>query len=145
MYRLALAVAVTLCGSVVVGQDNASEQDLKAFQGTWKVTSMMWGGKEEVRGKVQDAAAVIAGNEITVTVEKDNLPKAVFKLDATKMPKTIDLGQADQKTFPNQGIYELKGDTLTLCWGGGGKPRPTKLASTEKGDERLLVLQRVKK
>jgi uncharacterized protein (TIGR03067 family) len=145
MYRLSLAVAVLFAGSDAVGQDDATAKDLKSIQGTWKIVSMRRGGIEEVQGKVEDATAVITGNELTLTVGKDNFPKAVFKLDATKQPATIDLGLTTEQGFPNKGIYELKGDALTVCWGGDGKPRPAKLTSTKEGDERLLVLQRLKK
>src|SRR5262245_61282900 len=144
MYRFSLVVAVVLSGSVAIGQDDATEKDLKSFQGTWKIVSMMRGGREEVQGKVEDATAVISGKEITLTLGKEKLPKAVFKLDATKKPATVDLGLANEKEFPNKGIYDLKGEKLTLCWGGDGAPRPTKLTSTKEGDERLLVLQRIK-
>src|SRR5262249_44226895 len=88
MYRLSVAVVVIFFGSVVVAQDNATEKDLKSFQGTWKIVSLMWGGKEFAQGK--DATAVISGNEITFT-GKEDLPKSRFKLDATKKPTTIDL------------------------------------------------------
>src|SRR5262245_6734754 len=131
MYRLSLAVAVILFGSVAVGQDNATQKDLKSFQGTWRIVSMLRGGKEEVEGK--DAKAVISGNEITMSFGKEAYPKVRFKLDAAKKPTTIDLGLAEEKGFPNKGIYELKGDMLTLCWGGDGNPRPTKLTSTKEG------------
>jgi uncharacterized protein (TIGR03067 family) len=145
MFRFAPAVVLVLFVTVAFGQDNATEKDLKGFQGTWKVVSMMWGGREDVDGNFKDATTVIAGNEATVTIGKDALPKVVFKLDATKKPATIDLGLAGEKSLPNLGIYELKGDMLTVCWGGDGKPRPTRFASTKEGDERLLVLQRLAK
>lgn len=144
MYRLSLVGAVILMGSVAVAQDNA-EKDLKSFQGTWKIVSMMRAGKEQVQGKVEDATAVISGNELSLMVGKKELPKVFFKLDATKKPAAIDMGTVKDQKISNNGIYELNGDMLTLCWGGDSKPRPTKLASTKEGDERLLVLQRVKK
>jgi uncharacterized protein (TIGR03067 family) len=143
MCRLSLAVAVIFLGSIAVGQDNATEKDLKSFQGTWKIVSMMRDGKE-VEGKVEDTTAVISGKEITLTFGKEDY-HVIFQLDATKKPPAVDMGIAGQKGFPNKGIYELKGDMLTLCWGGDGAPRPTKLISTKEGHERLLVLQRIKK
>jgi uncharacterized protein (TIGR03067 family) len=145
MHRLALAVAVLVSASVVLGQDDATKTDLKRFQGTWKIISIMQGGVEEARGKGEGPTAVISGNEIAFALEKKAFLKVTFRLDATKRPRAIDLGLTEEKGFPNKGIYELKGGTLTLCWGGDGQARPTKLASTKKGDERLLVLRRIKK
>ena len=72
-------------------------------------------------------------------------PGRSYALDPKANPPAIDLtfdpAKGDQgKLF---GIYELKGDTLTICMGSAGQPRP---ATFEPGAGRtLIVLKRVKK
>jgi uncharacterized protein (TIGR03067 family) len=142
MYRLCLVGAVVLIGSGTFAQDGTTGKDLKAFQGAWNAVSMKVGGREVVPGKAREGRLVVTKNEMLLTVGEESPPKAFFKLDATKAPREIDLGLVQEKKVSNRGIYELKGDMLTLCWGGDGKPRPTRFASTKEGSERLLVLKR---
>lgn len=72
-------------------------------------------------------------------------PSRTYALDPKANPPaidlTFDLTRGDRGKM--LGIYELKGDTLTICMGNAGQPRP---ASFEPGDGRtLIVLKRVKK
>jgi uncharacterized protein (TIGR03067 family) len=71
--------------------------------------------------------------------------KGRFKLDPSKAPKQItdtwdaETGIRDQ----GEGIYEFDGDTLKICFGGRGKPRPTSFDGGAAGAESdLLTLRR---
>jgi uncharacterized protein (TIGR03067 family) len=68
---------------------------------------------------------------------------ATFALDATQSPKAITFTpEKGDETAP--GIYEIKGDTLRLCFT-NGPSRPKEFAAPKGSDARLMVLQRVQK
>jgi uncharacterized protein (TIGR03067 family) len=139
--------------------------DLARLQGTWQ----MVGG--EHRGEKLDPNELkkyqttweFKGEEITFrsTANKDGF-QVPFKIDPTKQPKAINLGpiyvngklQEHTKGNDSPGIYDLKGDTLRVCYGSGGndgKQRPKEFKTTpwnpadpREPYERLLVFERVK-
>ena len=67
-----------------------------------------------------------------------------FTIDPTKSPKTIDITDRERKET-HKGIYELKGDTLTICFVmRAGAERPDDLTSKKGSKRMLLKWQRVK-
>jgi uncharacterized protein (TIGR03067 family) len=125
----------------------ADQDDAKAMQGTWVIESAQLAG----RNHTDDFAGmklVIDGNRYVVEFGK-NTDKGTFTLDPTKTPRRIDVVSAEGpfkgKTLP--GIYELKGDNLTLCFEADGKgdQRPTKFEAPEMTRFALLTYRREKK
>src|SRR5207247_1506745 len=78
-------------------------------------------------------ALVYDGNRWTIKVGDKTVAGGVFKIDATKSPKEIDImdetGAKNEKT--KLGIYEVAGDTYKYCLAPAGKPRPKDLTSKE--------------
>ena len=132
LHCLAVFAAALLLSAAPIVADDKKDQD--EVQGTWEVTTMFNNGKPEP-GTVKGATLVIKGDKITM-----GMRNLTFKLDAAKKPKAIDAvakdGAAEGKTI--LGIYEVKGDTLTLCMANepDGK-RPTELAPKE-GDKAVI-------
>src|SRR5262245_44770912 len=103
--------------------------DAKDIQGTWLPS------KGELRGVAMkdDSLKLIKlkldGSNYEVTAE--NVDKGTYTIDSAAKPKTIDItgveGPNAGKKIP--GIYELNGDTLTICYGLSGSPRPTEFKS----------------
>ena len=131
-------IIVTLFATIAWSQDAAEEQ--KKLAGTWTPTAAELSGEpfpEEVRKTIK---LVLAGDTYTTTVG-DKTDKGTFKLYPDKSPKAMDIiGGGDG---PNKGkkflaIYELKGDTLRVCYDLLCKNRPTEFA-TKKGAPIFLV------
>jgi uncharacterized protein (TIGR03067 family) len=120
------------------------KKDAEKIQGTWTVVSMERGGEKGPEDKVKDVKFVITDGLITIKEPKRE-EKANFKLDPTKNPKTIDFTPEKGKEGVAQGIYELKGDTLKLCFTKPGGARPAEFATKAGTEQALIVLHREKK
>ena len=69
---------------------------------------------------------------------------AGYTVDLTKKPATIDIRpEGGPKEQLIQGIFELKGDTLKLCFGRDGADRPTELKADVEKRVMLITLKRV--
>jgi len=102
----------------------------------------------------------IKGEQITwrSAANRDGFQTAL-KVNPSKQSKEFDLGpihisgKRQEYSTGSPGIYELKGDTLRVCYGGDGTQRPKEFKTTPRnpdgsdpGDpyERILVFERVK-
>jgi RNA polymerase sigma factor (sigma-70 family) len=110
--------------------DASKDEDKKKLQGTWYTVSVESHGMKIPQERIlaKDVRLVVEGDRWTLTEARGD-PDKVFtvRLDATKRPKAID---SIYQTGPNKGktslgIYELDGDTLRVCLGEPGDPRPT--------------------
>ena len=70
---------------------------------------------------------------------------ATIRLDATETPATIDMTRDmdGEAAIPGKGIWQIKGDTLTVCFAIGEGDRPKDFNPAQ--DTVVLVLTRVKK
>jgi uncharacterized protein (TIGR03067 family) len=111
------------------------KDELKQLEGKWDYAVS--------RG---DLAVTIQAGTYTSADSKGNVRlAAVMKVDPTKKPKWLDMvyiaGPLKGQTL--LALYEVKGDTLTLCIHMSGKDRPTALQGG--GNIDLCVLKRQKK
>jgi uncharacterized protein (TIGR03067 family) len=99
-------------------------EDLKAMQGEWVRSSLTICGKTD---KEQPGAiiATIRGNHMAFGTPSDTY---TFTLDASQSPKWI-----ESSMF--RGVYEVKGNTLTLCFrmGVNDDPRPMSFDPAQQG------------
>lgn len=136
--QLILALAAGFLAAPVPKAD--ATKDAQTIQGTWIVTSAEREGKavDDIKG---EKLTLKDGSVVITTKNKEE--KGVYKIDATKKPKTIDLTE-EGKTEAYPGIYTLEGDTLKICFSRKPGDRPTEFSS--KGDGHMLVvLKRQKK
>ena len=92
-----------------------------AIEGTWVVTRATLGGKEVPLAAFQNSALRLAGGQYAF--RNDSGEYAVI---ADAVPSAIDVrgrvGPNAGKTIP--AIFDLRGDTLTICYDLSGKARP---------------------
>jgi uncharacterized protein (TIGR03067 family) len=121
--------------------------DLAALKGTWKVADSVMGGTGAFlapfrkSGKPPDTVR-IDGDKLTFLRGTDTVSEGTLTVDASKTPAAIDF-VSDKTTY--LGIYELKGDTLRICFV-EGKERPKDVKGTKEGTKSVvaLTLQRAK-
>jgi uncharacterized protein (TIGR03067 family) len=133
---LQLPVLIVLAGF-------AADTDLDKLQGTWEAQRIVSRGKE-VAPEKGTLTFVIKGDTVKrFVMDVDRNDPATIKVDATAKPARIDLTSTKPGDPKLLGIYEIDGDTLTLCF--SPTKRPEKFESAEDGDHTLIVLKRVKK
>ena len=133
-----VAVAVT---AVLAGQQ---ADDSKNIQGTWLPVKGEIGGAPMKDETLKIISMKLEGGKYEVKAE--NLDKGTYTIDPSAKPKTIDVSGVEG---PNAGkkllaIYELQGDTLRICYGLGGSPRPTEFKSPAGTPTFLVTYERKK-
>jgi uncharacterized protein (TIGR03067 family) len=144
-------IAGALVAANAPSKDDPSKGDLDKLSGTWLTVSLVSNGKTLLDEKAQPKAGpatklVYAGNKWMIMAGDKTVARGIFKIDATKTPKEIDVmdesGAMNEQT--KLGIYELEGDRYKFCLAPAGKPRPTEFASKPGSRHSLGVSKREK-
>jgi uncharacterized protein (TIGR03067 family) len=133
---IALLAAVLLSSS---SWSDDSKDDSKKLQGTWLPRSAELAATPLPDETLKTIKLVVKNGKYTVTVGTDT-DEGTVKCDPSAKPKSLDIVGTEG---PNKGktilaIYELSGDTLTVCYDLSGKNRPTEF-KTKKGSQLFLV------
>ena len=109
----------------------ADGPDAKAIQGEWKPVKAELAGQPMAEEVLKTISLKIG--EGTYEVHVGNSPdKGTVVVDASTTPKSMTItgteGPNKGKTFPC--IYELKGDTLRICYDLSGVKRPSEFKTT---------------
>jgi uncharacterized protein (TIGR03067 family) len=137
------AVLALVAASAATADD---AKDQKQFQGKWTIASATHGGMSTPKEQLDKAAVTFDGDKMIIS-EGEKKKTAKFKLDTSKTPPQIDItpDEGDEKDKTVRGIYELKGDTLKLCFGRPDAERPTAFSSKEGEKTALIEFKRAKK
>jgi uncharacterized protein (TIGR03067 family) len=137
---IGLAVAVSL---IAFAAD--SPADAKAVQGSWTPAKAELGGQPMPEAVLKTISLKLEKGKYDVLVG-DKPDKGTYTIDSTSKPKSMTItgteGPNQGKTFP--AIYELKGDTLRICYDLSGAKRPTEFKSIA-GTKLYLVTYNRKK
>jgi uncharacterized protein (TIGR03067 family) len=124
--------------------DAATADEAARLAGTWQLVAAEVGGSKlpsEVTRKI--TLTLSADHYVVVAESKD---EGTVRYIAGASPKAFDVtgtaGPNQGKTVP--AIYELAGDTLTICYDLSGKARPTQLKSKPNTQLFLATYKRVK-
>jgi uncharacterized protein (TIGR03067 family) len=155
-----LLVVVTVAGVIVGltrthGQQPAQAEKEK-LRGDWIIVSAECrGAVAQIFGQVPEPEKIktvnFSGDRMRLSIDGRSTP-ATYHLDPTTVPKNLDLtfrvGGNKEATF--QGIYDLDGDNLALCFDSFAEERPAGFPPKVKDPDEIrlarsavLVLRRI--
>ena len=141
---LVMAGGIGLLSTAAAQKDGADKKELEKFQGKWATASVTVDGEAE--DEIKDRFLAIKGDKATFLYKDKERGTGSMKIDPGKSPAHIDFtyedGPAKGKTL--KGIYKFEGDTLTFCYGGFDKDRPSEFASKADSGSILIVQKRAK-
>jgi uncharacterized protein (TIGR03067 family) len=109
--------------------EKAVDKEAKLLDGTWQLVEGEVGGNKLPPAAAKSITLTLSPGKYVVMAESKDEGTVKYFPDAS--PKAIEItgtaGPNKGKTFP--AIYELKGDTLTVCYDLSGKARPTEFKS----------------
>ena len=147
--RAAVAlVACLLLGGVRADEKKADKEaavkrEWKRLNGTWEFTGSVSDGKKEA--PKERVTLTLKDGKYTFMWGGKVVDEWALKIDPTSSPKSMDLTPSSGPTESNsyRAIYELKGNTLRVCLGQRGKPRPKAFEAKAGSGHTLVTYKRL--
>lgn len=129
---------------LLIAQTNSSAEkslrELKKLQGEWTLIRSVRDGQEVPRDRLKNLARhTIEGDRWIPGRDPNDFTTISFNPESK--PKSVDM--KDRAGNVMVGIYEIQGDTLTICIARRGTPRPKILESAAGSNTFLIGLKRV--
>jgi uncharacterized protein (TIGR03067 family) len=126
---LCITFLASACLTTFAADDSA---DTKALQGSWIPAKAELGAKPLPTEVLKKITLTLTNHDYEVTVTGEQSDSGTWTIDTSSKPKGMTIvgakGPNAGKTFPC--IYELKGDTLRICYDLSGAKRPAEFKST---------------
>jgi uncharacterized protein (TIGR03067 family) len=139
-----LCTCLTMAASLTLFAAD-SPGDSKLLQGKWGPVAAQLGGQPLDDAVLKTISLKLDNGKYEVFVG-EHPDRGTYTIDTTTMPRSITVvgteGPNQGKTFP--AIYELKDDTLRICYDLSGAKRPAEFKS-EAGTKLYLVTYKRKK
>lgn len=117
---------------------------LRSLEGTWAFRSLEIDGHSMPGAAMTSSRLLIDGDRFRME-SPEGTYEGVFDIDIEKAPHTIDIDfiEGPEAGHRSEGIFELKGDRLTICLGVVGSTRPATFATAPGSGHALEELERV--
>jgi len=118
-------------------------RDLRALEGEWRFETLEIDGATMPAATLTESRLLIDGDRFR-TESPEAAYDGVFIVDVEASPKAIDIEFIEGPEAGNwsYGIYELRGDELTMCLGLVGASRPTGFSTSHGSGHALERLRR---
>jgi uncharacterized protein (TIGR03067 family) len=119
---------------VVAGADSAD--DLKNWQGTWKMVSCTYDGEPQTA----DMEWIVDGDKYTIRLNgQSNVDPYAIKLDASRKHVDVFHHETPPGTYGGslKGIYQVSADSLTVCYDLTGQRYPDSF-DAKRGSRQVL-------
>ena len=117
-------------GASLIASAGGSPDDAKAVQGSWKPATAELAGQPMPDAILKSISLKLDNGKYEVFVGEQP-DRGTYTIDSATQPRSMTITGTDGpnrgKTFP--AIYELKGDTLRICYDLSGAKRPTEFKS----------------
>lgn len=135
-----LSAAVLALVSLAFTTTTTWADDLKALAGTWKVAAVEVAGKQVDPEFLQDLVVTVAGDQYTAKSSNRN-EGGTIKLDETKTPRTMDVTKTEgfEAGRVIKAVYEIKDDTVRVCYDLDDSGRPTEVATKDDGTKWFMI------
>lgn len=142
--KLILSVGLAIVASLSAFAA-AMPDDVEALRGSWVPAKAELGGQPMNDAVLKSISLKLDNGRYEVFVG-DEPDRGIYTIDPATMPKSMTVtgteGPNNGRTFP--AIYELKDDTLIICYDLSGAKRPTEFKSVA-GTRLYLVTYKRKK
>ena len=134
-------------GLLVAAQEKTNgKKDLDKLQGKWEYVSFESNGMKMPEDQIKRMSITFSGDKWTVRESDKVVVSGTQKLNPlARTPHEVDslTTEGDGKGTTMLGIYELKGDTMRVCFDPQGKERSTSF--TPKEGQFAGVIKRAKR
>jgi len=144
---LPLALLLVALGLNVRAADNKAEKpdakDASKLEGRYELVGGEESGKQTPAEHIKGSVVIITGNAIVGTdKDKKEFFSCTYKLDTSSKPWKITMTSKEPKQGDKaEGVVEVSGDTLKICYALPGGKTPTSFKTEEK--QNCFVLKKV--